>query len=102
MQRRWLNQYNKRIREEVGTELKERLKMKAFYWMMMKTMTIPESSSNSQDFFPDYSRSTPSVRRQFHFLVMIVAIYHVVASKRCSTNLRLIIVTVNNVLRFLL
>ncbi|XP_020295575.1 xaa-Pro aminopeptidase 1-like isoform X2 [Pseudomyrmex gracilis] len=80
LHRRWLNNYNKRIREEVGTELKKRLKMKAFYWMMMKTMTIPESSSNSQDFFPDYSRSTPSVKRQFHVLVVIVAIYHVAAN----------------------
>ncbi|RLU18060.1 hypothetical protein DMN91_010302 [Ooceraea biroi] len=79
--RRWLSNYNRRIREEVGAELKRRLKMKAFYWMMMKTATIPETSSSSQDFFPDYySRSTPSATRQFHVLVVIVAAYHVVAS----------------------
>ncbi|XP_026828711.1 xaa-Pro aminopeptidase ApepP isoform X1 [Ooceraea biroi] len=81
LHRRWLSNYNRRIREEVGAELKRRLKMKAFYWMMMKTATIPETSSSSQDFFPDYySRSTPSATRQFHVLVVIVAAYHVVAS----------------------
>lgn len=89
-QRRWLNNYNKRIREEVGAELKKRLKMKAFYWMMVKTTTIPEISSASQDFYPDYSHSTPSVTRQFHVLVAIIAAYHVIASKRHSNALSFI------------
>jgi len=85
VQRRWLSNYNKRIREEVGAELKKRLKMKAFYWMMMKTATIPETSSSSQDFFPDYSYSPPSgnssATRQFHVLVVIVTVFHIVISK---------------------
>ncbi|EFN85021.1 Xaa-Pro aminopeptidase 1 [Harpegnathos saltator] len=78
LHRRWLNNYNKRIREEVGTELKKRLKMKAFYWMMLKTATIPEISSNSQSFFTDYSHSTPSASRPFHILVAIIAAYHAI------------------------
>ncbi|XP_029168203.1 xaa-Pro aminopeptidase 1-like isoform X3 [Nylanderia fulva] len=80
LHRRWLNNYNKRIREEVGAELKKKLKMKAFYWMMMKTMTIPETSLDNQDFFPDYSHSMSSTIRQFHILVVIVAVYHTIAN----------------------
>nr|XP_012217793.1 PREDICTED: xaa-Pro aminopeptidase 1 isoform X1 [Linepithema humile] len=80
LHRRWLNNYNKRIRKEVGTELKKRLKMKAFYWMMLKTASIPETNSGSKDFFPYYSHSTPSAIRQFHVLVVIVAVYHVIAN----------------------
>lgn len=83
MQRRWLNNYNKRIREEVGAELKKNLKMKAFYWMMVKTMTIPETSSGGH-FFPDYSHAMSSTSRQFHVLVVIIAVYHIVASKQYS------------------
>ncbi|XP_024871285.1 xaa-Pro aminopeptidase 1-like isoform X1 [Temnothorax curvispinosus] len=86
LHRRWLNNYNKRIREEVGAELKKNLKMKAFYWMMVKTTSIPETGSGGH-FFPDYSQAIPSTSRQFHVLVVIVAIYHVVASKRYSNNL---------------
>ncbi|XP_014481659.1 PREDICTED: xaa-Pro aminopeptidase 1-like isoform X2 [Dinoponera quadriceps] len=81
LQRRWLNNYNKRIREEVGTELKERLKMKAFYWMMLKTATIPETSSNSQSCSgssASYSHSTPSASRPFHVLVAIIAAFHII------------------------
>lgn len=85
-QRRWLNNYNKRIREEVGAELKKKLKMKAFYWMMEKTMTIPKTSLDIQDFFPDYSYSMPSTTKQFHVLVVIVAIYHIITSEH-SNNL---------------
>ncbi|XP_025988005.1 xaa-Pro aminopeptidase ApepP isoform X2 [Solenopsis invicta] len=78
LHRRWLNNYNKRIREEVGAELKKNLKMKAFYWMMVKTTTIPETGSGGY-FFPD-SQAMPSTSRQFHVLVVIIAIYHVVAN----------------------
>ncbi|KAL1122414.1 hypothetical protein AAG570_003818 [Ranatra chinensis] len=38
----WLNEYNKRVRNEVGTELKKQSRMKGFYWMMDKTLHIPE------------------------------------------------------------
>jgi len=56
--------------------------MKAFYWMMMKTTTIPETGSDGY-FLPDYSQAISS-SRQFHVIVVVVAIYHVVASKRYS------------------
>lgn len=58
-QKRWLNEYNARIRDLVGEELKLQMNMQAFYWMMNKTRHIieyyPESeyrkhnSSNSID-----------------------------------------------------
>lgn len=56
-QKRWLNEYNARIRTLVGEELKAQLNMQAFYWMMNKTRHIieyyPESEyrkHNNSDF----------------------------------------------------
>lgn len=46
-QRRWLNQYNSRIRQLVGAELKKQNRSEAFFWMMEKTKYIPENGSNS-------------------------------------------------------
>lgn len=43
--RQWLNDYNTRIRDLVGRELKEKNKMDAFYWMMEKTKHIPGASA---------------------------------------------------------
>jgi len=57
--------------------------MKAFYWMMAKTMTIPETGSY---YFPDNSQAMPSTNRQFHTLVIIIAIYHIIKSKRYSNT----------------
>lgn len=57
-QKRWLNDYNSKIREFVGAELKKQLKFDAFYWMMNKTGHVIEylpqsdyraSNSNSND-----------------------------------------------------
>ncbi|GLV45292.1 uncharacterized protein CBL_05392 [Carabus blaptoides fortunei] len=45
--KRWLNDYNTRIRSFVGAELKKQKKMSAFYWMMEKTKNIPEYGSYS-------------------------------------------------------
>ena len=36
-QKRWLNEYNAKIRDLVGDELKKQKNMQAFYWMMNKT-----------------------------------------------------------------
>lgn len=44
--KRWLNEYNTRIRELVGKELKEKNKMSAFYWMMEKTKHIPGAATS--------------------------------------------------------
>lgn len=41
-EKRWLNEYNAKIREFVGEELKKQLKMQAFYWMMNKTKHVIE------------------------------------------------------------
>ncbi|XP_034173971.2 xaa-Pro aminopeptidase ApepP isoform X2 [Osmia lignaria lignaria] len=79
--RRWLNNYNRRIREEVGPELKRRLKMNAFDWMLTKTATIPELSPVDEGLFFGHSHSTSSTFKQFHELVVIVFIYHMLFSK---------------------
>lgn len=39
-EKRWLNDYNARIREHVGEELKKRNRMNAFYWMMNRHDTL--------------------------------------------------------------
>lgn len=49
-QRRWLNNYNTRIRNEVGAELKKQLRMKGFYWMMDRTKHIPENCGSTAAF----------------------------------------------------
>ncbi|XP_053657769.1 xaa-Pro aminopeptidase 1 [Anopheles marshallii] len=41
-EKKWLNDYNSRIRQHVGSELKRKHKMDAFYWMMNKTRHVPE------------------------------------------------------------
>lgn len=41
LQRKWLNEYNARIRDLVGSELKRQNRMDAFFWMMDKTKYIP-------------------------------------------------------------
>ncbi|XP_058057335.1 xaa-Pro aminopeptidase ApepP [Anopheles bellator] len=41
-EKKWLNEYNARIRQQVGDELKRKHKMDAFYWMMNKTRHVPE------------------------------------------------------------
>ncbi|XP_076251360.1 xaa-Pro aminopeptidase ApepP-like isoform X1 [Rhynchophorus ferrugineus] len=50
-QRRWLNNYNEEIRQQVGAELKRQNKMEGFYWMMENTKYIPENG---------FSRATSS------------------------------------------
>lgn len=47
-QKRWLNEYNARIRTLVGEELKAQLNMQAFYWMMNKTKHIIEYYPESE------------------------------------------------------
>ncbi|XP_063704298.1 uncharacterized protein LOC134833781 isoform X2 [Culicoides brevitarsis] len=50
-EKKWLNDYNARIREEVGKYLKETIRNEAFYWMMNKTQHVieylPESDYKS-------------------------------------------------------
>lgn len=42
LQRHWLNEYNARVRREVGEVLKSKPQMTAFYWMMNHTLYVPE------------------------------------------------------------
>lgn len=44
--KRWLNNYNRRIRDLVGRELKRQNLKNGFRWMMAKTKYIPENGSN--------------------------------------------------------
>jgi len=56
--RRWLNAYNKRIREEVGTELKKQLREKGYWWMLKKTRSIPEYDPIDLDYLKTDSKSS--------------------------------------------
>lgn len=80
-QKRWLNNYYRRIRDEVGPELKKRFKMNAFDWMLRKTATIPESSPVDEGLLFRHSHSTPSTFKQFHLLVLVMVVYHILPSK---------------------
>ncbi|XP_076656395.1 xaa-Pro aminopeptidase 1 isoform X2 [Halictus rubicundus] len=75
--RRWLNNYNRRIRNEVGSELKRRLKMNAFDWLLTKTAIIPESSPVDEGLFFGFSSSPSYLFKQFHILVFVVSVCHV-------------------------
>ncbi|KRT80197.1 Peptidase [Oryctes borbonicus] len=44
---RWLNDYNSKIREHVGKELKKQGEVEAFYWMMKRTEHIPGSAKGT-------------------------------------------------------
>ncbi|XP_055524696.1 xaa-Pro aminopeptidase ApepP [Wyeomyia smithii] len=46
---KWINDYNARIRQLVGDELKRKQKMDAFYWMMNKTRNIPDPLHSGTD-----------------------------------------------------
>ncbi|KAK6644806.1 hypothetical protein RUM43_001079 [Polyplax serrata] len=41
----WLNEYHRRVMQEVGAELKRQSRMKGFYWLMEKTKEIPYDCS---------------------------------------------------------
>nr|XP_033332361.1 xaa-Pro aminopeptidase 1-like isoform X2 [Megalopta genalis] len=75
--RRWLNNYNRRIRNEVGSELKRRLKMNAFDWLLRKTAAIPELSPVDEGLFFGFSSSPSSTFKQFHVLIFVILICHV-------------------------
>ncbi|XP_028520956.1 xaa-Pro aminopeptidase 1 isoform X2 [Apis cerana] len=74
---RWLNNYNRRIRDEIGAELKKRLRMDAFDWMMKKTATIPEIRRIDEKLLFNYSHSTSSIFKKFHVLIYFISIYHI-------------------------
>lgn len=69
-QKRWLNDYNSKIREFVGAELKKQLKFDAFYWMMNKTGHVIEYLPQS-----DYRSSNSNVLSLSKFIIFISSVF---------------------------
>ncbi|KAL9900653.1 xaa-Pro aminopeptidase 2 isoform 1-T2 [Glossina fuscipes fuscipes] len=67
LEKRWLNEYNAKIRELVGDELKRQGNMQAFYWMMNKTRHIREYLPEEE-----YRAATGTGNRSRAFLTIIV------------------------------
>lgn len=67
LQKRWLNEYNAKIRQYVGGELKSQGNMRAFYWMMNKTRHIKEYLPEDE-----YRAATGSGTRTRAFLTVTV------------------------------
>ncbi|KAL7023026.1 hypothetical protein ACKWTF_012476 [Chironomus riparius] len=65
-EKKWLNQYNARIREVVGDELKRQFKMPAFYWLMNHTEHIREYLTE------DEYRKSSSYRLQFNLNYLLI------------------------------
>ncbi|KAF7992374.1 hypothetical protein HCN44_001699 [Aphidius gifuensis] len=74
--RRWLNDYNQRIRNELGPELKRRLRMPAFEWMMNKTRTIPEWGEVNEKYFVGNSNSL-LFSNNYYVIFIIVIFLHI-------------------------
>ncbi|KAG8036386.1 hypothetical protein G9C98_003708 [Cotesia typhae] len=77
--RRWLNNYNSRIRNEVGPELKKHLRMVGFKWMMKKTHSIPESGDVDERLF--VGASSPSYFKYSGALITIVVLIQIWADE---------------------
>lgn len=75
-QRRWLNQYNRRIREEIGRELKLHLKVRAFNWLEKKTRVIPERGPVNMDFFLASHSNSLIHENTFRILFSIFILHH--------------------------
>ncbi|KAM7362827.1 xaa-Pro aminopeptidase 2 [Cochliomyia hominivorax] len=67
LEKRWLNEYNAKIRQYVGDELKRQGNMQAFYWMMNKTRHIREYLPEEE-----YRAATGSGTRTRAFLTVTV------------------------------
>ncbi|KAH0568130.1 hypothetical protein KQX54_018725 [Cotesia glomerata] len=77
--RRWLNNYNSRIRNEVGPELKKHLRMVGFKWMMKKTRSIPESGDVDERLF--VGAASPSYFKYSGALITIVILIQIWADE---------------------
>ncbi|XP_034942573.1 xaa-Pro aminopeptidase ApepP [Chelonus insularis] len=73
--RRWLNEYNQRIRDEVGPELKKHLRMKALEWMIKKTRSIPEWGNVDLQYFVGHAN--PIFSKHSLLLVTLVVFFQV-------------------------
>ncbi|KAK0181982.1 hypothetical protein PV327_000157 [Microctonus hyperodae] len=86
--RRWLNNYNQRIRNEVGPELKKYLRMKGYEWMMKKTRSIPERGDVDLKYFIGHSNSNSF--KYSRILIWIVIIFQIWTGKSITGHTRLI------------
>lgn len=58
-EKKWLNEYNARIREHVGAELKKRFSTGAFHWLMNHTRHVVEFLPEAE--YKGSTASTPSI-----------------------------------------
>lgn len=74
-EKRWLNEYNARIRQQVGAELKRRSRQHAFFWMMNKTKHVIEYLPES-----DYlgAGTTFTVSNFVKVFALIILVYKLV------------------------
>ncbi|KAJ8676689.1 hypothetical protein QAD02_012476, partial [Eretmocerus hayati] len=72
--RRWLNNYNQRIRDEVGAELMRQLRPRGYSWMMKKTQSIPERTIVDRECFEGLSQAS-STTDSAKF-ILILAVFH--------------------------
>ncbi|XP_011306386.1 xaa-Pro aminopeptidase 1 isoform X2 [Fopius arisanus] len=72
--RRWLNNYNRRIREEVGPEMLKKCKMEAYQWMEKRTRSIPEEDEVDDNYFT--GDSNPSLSKKSYLLIILVIFFH--------------------------
>lgn len=68
-EKKWLNDYNARIREEVGKYLKETMRMQAFYWMMNQTQHVIEYLPES-----DYKGSGAACFQRLPIIILLPAL----------------------------
>lgn len=73
MQKRWLNEYNAKIRELVGEELKRQSNMPAFYWMMNKTRHIREYLPR-EEYNGENDKNIADYLKSYKLIVFIVLV----------------------------
>lgn len=77
-EKRWLNEYNAKVREFVGEELKKQLRMQAFYWMMNKTKHVIEYLPEE-----DYRRSDSRVIFKMEEFGILLVVANLLARLFC-------------------
>lgn len=77
-EKRWLNEYNAKVREFVGEELKKQLRMQAFYWMMNKTKHVIEYLPEE-----DYRRSDSRVIFKIEEFGILLVVANLLARLFC-------------------
>ncbi|XP_071455726.1 xaa-Pro aminopeptidase 1-like [Hetaerina americana] len=81
-QRRMLNDYNARVRTEVGAELKRQKRMRGFYWMMSKTLHVPECKTSKVTHSSKSRMTSVAQRAGLHALCAVVVVTAAAWSQR--------------------